>query len=85
MLHPIIDSGFGDMEQGADFGDLVQGFVGKTRRFVSGGNGLLFFNIADFFPDNLPDLLPVLFRFIREQHGGNEVTIAHRFFHHFSF
>lgn len=36
MPHPIVDSGFGDMEQDADLGDLVQGLVGEAGRFVSG-------------------------------------------------
>jgi hypothetical protein len=72
------------MKQGADLGDLVKRFVGQSRSFIDRRNRSLFFGIIDFLANNLSDLLPVELWLIREQHGGNGVTIGHRFFHHFS-
>ena len=57
----------------------------QTRSFVVGDDWLLFLYIAHFFPYNLPDLLSLLFRLIRKHHGGSEVTIMRKIFHHFSF
>ena len=77
MLDPVVNGGFCYMEQGTNICDLIQGLVGHARRFVSRGIWFLLLGIIDLLPDNLPDGLPELFRFIREQHRGNEVTIAH--------
>jgi len=73
------------MEQGTYLGNLIKGFVGQPRGLVGGGYRPLFFDLTDFFPDNLPDGLPELLRFIWEQHGSNWVIIANCFFHHLSF
>lgn len=72
------------MKQNADR-DLVQGLIGKSRRFVSGGNRPLFLDITHFFPDNLPDLLPILFRLIWEQHGVTRLPLLTDSFNTFRF
>jgi hypothetical protein len=55
MPYPIIDSGFGEMKQLADFANLVKGFISHPRGFIGWRNGLLFFCVNDFFPDYQPD------------------------------
>ena len=84
MPYPIINSGFGDMEKATYFGNLIQGLVSKAGRFVNGWTWLWYFCLCNFFPDHLPHGLPELFRLVREQHWGNGITLAHRFFHDFS-
>ena len=85
MFDPVVHRGFGDMKQRAHFRHFVQRLVGEAGRFVTGDHRSAFFIVCKFLADNLPDNLPELFRGKREQHGGNGVTIAHIFFHHFSF
>ncbi len=66
MFHPIINRWLCYMEQGTNFSNFVKWFVGQARRVVGSGDRSLLFNIAYFFPNNLPDLEPILLRLVRE-------------------
>lgn len=59
MPDPVVDGRPGNVEKGADLGYFVKGFVGQARGFKS-GRGLLPLDVIHFFPDDLPDLLPVV-------------------------
>ena len=65
MPDPIVDGGFCYMEHGAYLGNLIQRFIGQAGCFVGRGYRPLLFGLADFLPDDLPDGLPKLFRFVR--------------------
>lgn len=63
---------------------IRKGLISKSGGFVGWCTGLWRFCLCNFFADHLPHGFPELFRLIREQHRGNGITLAHRFFHDFS-
>lgn len=84
MPYPVINGGFGYMEKGTYFGNLIQRFVSKAGRFVHWLTSLWDLSLCNFLADHLLHGLLELFWLVREQYRGNVIPQAHGFFHDFS-
>jgi hypothetical protein len=71
VFDPVVDGGFGNLEDGTDFSDLVKRLAGHSWGFAKWYNKPLFFDSTDLFPDNQPDGLPELFRIVRKEHRSS--------------